>query len=344
MGTVRRVFREAGVPYAFMRGQALAQRYYLDPMLRVGVDVDVLVRPGDKDKALDALQSARLTFHGPQCMQRARNELECQAELIGPRHRTLVDVNWGLTANVDIGAVHADVDRIWDRAVAIGGFEYELTHEDVLFNVIRHAGMGHSFEEALVRACADVAAVLRVAGGEPDWGYIADSARACESLRIFSFFAFFFNEYYRDGFMPELFDGYSMLDEAASRRERELYARFILAPLVRRKTSARTSDRFVNGSLCLVGKVWALDKLSRLIKLMFTGLFPSRSMAMFLTVESPVDSVIKRRLRYYINPLLPAVPVFFLGPRYVWQPESLSCSAVAGAQHEYRFVVRRSAC
>ncbi|NIA16140.1 MAG: hypothetical protein GWP08_18925, partial [Nitrospiraceae bacterium] len=190
-----------------------------------------------------------------------------------------------------------------------GAHEWRLSPEDALLTHIRHVGHGHDFEHGFLQSCLDVAGMLRVHGDQLDWDYIRREAAQCECLRIVRFFGYFFDEYYRDDSMPVFRDTMKDGLECASDTECRLFARYIQAPLVRRKLEGVTYDQFINGNLCFAGKIWALDRMRRLLRIMVTIVWPSRHEVTMLTEGCGIRSAGRRRLRYYLNPGLPGLHV-----------------------------------
>jgi hypothetical protein len=312
IATTQAALDAACVPYCFMRGIPFANQYYAHPELRICSDVDLLVPREFRQKAVATLFDVGFKIHGTRALQEARNEFEGQAELICPEHSILVDVNWMLTGNVSIGQIQSDVDLIWDRARHVANAEYRMSHEDAFLDLVRHVGHGHDFEHGFVLACADVEAILSSCR-ELDWPYVCEQARKSESLRILTFFAFFFDNYYRNASARPLADCLAMRTQPASPIESALFARLIQVPLVRRKTRFKTTTEIISGNTAIAGKIWAIDRFSRLVRVLLTLPWPSKHEVVMLTLESPSESIAWRRFRYYFNPLLFVLPGIVFG-------------------------------
>lgn len=300
------------IPHTFIRGLSLARRYYGNPLLRDCCDVDVLVPPSVAKHALEVLREAGFRPHGNPMIQNARLAFEGQAELVEPRQRILLDVNWALTANLGMGHVERDFDTVWGRATCVGNHEYCLSHEDLILEVVRHVGHGHSFEDNLVRSCCDIQCILDTTAGQIDWDHICREAERCESWRVLAYFAHFFDTFYGN-YVQGVKQTLPLPERAPSARGRDRYAHIVLAPLILRRPIKSPLSEFMRGSACVAGKLMATDRLSRLARLLLIALWPPRYILVFLTFDSRIKSYTLRRLRYYFMPFPFLVPAGLLG-------------------------------
>ena len=218
------------------------------------------------------------------------------------------NVNWLFTGNGGIGKVSQDMDLVWGRARHVAGAEWRLSHEDEFLNLVRHLGHGHDFDTGMLQVCVDAAAMLRVCGNEMDWDYVYEQAEASEFLRILRFFSYFFDEYYRDESMPCLGDFLPRLRASATDRECRLFSRIVLFPLLRRTSPRKAAFGVFYGNYRVAAKLWALDRFTRMLRMLAWAAWPSIHQLVMITLEYHTESFWKRRLRYYLNPLLPGLP------------------------------------
>jgi putative nucleotidyltransferase-like protein len=310
---VRETLAATGARYAFMRGIPFAERYYRRPQLRVCGDVDLLIPEKDRPVVEAALMEAGFRLHPCKALHEARVEYVGQTELRHPDLRMLVDVNWLFTGNGGIGDVSPDMALVWDRARQVDGAEWRLSPEDELLNHIRHLGHGHDFDTGMLQVCVDVAGMLRVCGSTMDWDYVHDQAERSECLRILRFFAHFFDTHYRDESMPRLGECMPRLSESASDRECRAFTRIVLLPLLRRRHSRRAAFGVVYGNFRIAAKLWALDRFTRMLRMLGWAAWPSKHQLTMITLEYQTESVWRRRIRYYLVPLLPGLPGLCIG-------------------------------
>ncbi len=305
---VRETLGETEARFAFMRGIPFAERYYRWPQLRVCGDVDLLIPEKDRPVVEAALMEVGFQLHPCKALHEARVEYVGQTELRHPDLRMLVDVNWLFTGNGGIGNVSPDMALVWDRAEHVEGAEWRLSPEDELLDHIRHLGHGHAFCGGVLQACADVAAMLRVCGADMDWDYVLDQAKQSECLRILRFFAHFFDTFYRDESMPRLCEYMPRLAACASHRECRAFERMVLLPLVRRRQHGRTEFEGLYANVSVVGKLWAADRFTRLLRMLGWAAWPTKHQLVMITLENQTESHWRRRLKYYLIPLLPGLP------------------------------------
>ena len=310
---LRDTLADTDARYAFIRGIPFAERYYIRPKLRVCGDVDLVIPEADRHEVESALMAAGFRLHPCKALHDARVNYVGQTEFRHPDLRMLVDVNWLFTGNGGIGKVSQDMALVWSRARHVEGAEWRLSHEDEFLNLIRHLGHGHDFDTGMLQVCVDVAAMLRLCGSEMDWDYVYEQAEVCEFLRILRFFSYFFDEYYRDETMPHLGDFLPRLRVSATDRECRLFSRIVLLPLLRRTSPRKAAFGVFYGNYRVAAKLWALDRFTRMLRMLAWAAWPSRHQLVMITLEYHTESFWKRRLRYYLNPLLPGLPGLFVG-------------------------------
>jgi len=155
----------AGVPALALKGLVLLLRYYEDPALRPMSDVDLLVRPQDRDGALGAL--ARAGFVGRPVAPRLRPYLTA-FEAVRPADHVEVDLHQYL---IEYGAPPAEERGLWERARPIdlgGGVRLPgVSAEDLLLHVcVASLKFGRHRNSRWV---VDAAAILRREAGALDW-------------------------------------------------------------------------------------------------------------------------------------------------------------------------------
>jgi putative nucleotidyltransferase-like protein len=310
---VRETLGETEARFAFMRGIPFAERYYRRPQLRTCGDVDLLIPEEDRPVVEATLMDAGFELHPCKALHEARVEYVGQTEMRHPALRMLVDVNWLFTGNGGIGQVPHDMELVWDRAMHVEGAEWRLSPEDELLDLIRHLGHGHAFCRGVVQVCADVAAMLRACGPDMDWDYVQDQAAQTECQRILRFFAHFFDIYYRDESMPGLCECMPRLSDCASDRECRAFTHIVLLPLVRRHHHWKTEFDGLYGNFSIAAKLWALDRFTRMIRMLGWIAWPSKHQLVLVTIEDLTESTWRRRLKYYVIPLLPGLPGVCVG-------------------------------
>jgi len=167
--------RQAGVETLTLKGMVLAHTVYPDPGLRPMADLDLLVRPADRTRAVEALTSLGYRTPGPQAERHAASR--CFAELV--RGGVLVDLHWDVARYLRFdGVVRVDHDGLWRRArplVLAEGRSLALCPEDMLLHLALHLTLGSDF--ARVLWYADIDALIRRYTGELDWERVVDEAR-----------------------------------------------------------------------------------------------------------------------------------------------------------------------
>jgi hypothetical protein len=181
---VRDLLGEVDVPTRVLKGTAVARLDYADPAVRSFMDLDVLVRAQDIDRAVDTLTAAgfRRTLAEPRPGFDRR--FDKGMTLIPPAgyeldlHRTLVLGPWG---------VIIDPDALWDEGqeFAVGGVSLRaLSRPHRFLHACYHAALGDwplrlgSLRDVaeMLRGWDDAAAVIRPVAAR--WGVEAVVAAA----------------------------------------------------------------------------------------------------------------------------------------------------------------------
>ena len=174
-GEATSALRDAGVEALTLKGIALAHTVYPEPGLRPMADIDLLVRPADRLRAIETL--GRLGYRTPGPEAERLGESRCFAELV--RDGVLLDLHWDIARYLRFeGVVRVDHEGLWRRArplVLAEGRSRALCPEDTLLHLVLHLTLGSDF--ARVLWYADIDAVIRRYAAELDWDRVVDEAR-----------------------------------------------------------------------------------------------------------------------------------------------------------------------
>ena len=174
-GEATSALREAGIETITLKGIVLAHTVYPEPGLRPMADIDLLVRPADRLRAIEVL--ARLGYRTPGPEAERLGESRCFAELV--RDGVLLDLHWDIARYLRFdGVVRVDHEGLWSRARPLAlaeGRSLALCPEDTLLHLVLHLTLGSDF--ARVLWYADIDALIRRHARELDWSRIVDEAR-----------------------------------------------------------------------------------------------------------------------------------------------------------------------
>ncbi|HKQ62213.1 MAG TPA: nucleotidyltransferase family protein [Candidatus Polarisedimenticolaceae bacterium] len=166
-GEATAALRTARVVTLTLKGMALANTVYADRGLRPMADVDLLVRPADRDLALATLRG--LGYETPGDAADQLGVSRSFAELV--REGSRIDLHWHAARYLRFeGIVDVDHEGLWDRArplVTAEGQSLMLAPEDLLLHLVLHLTLGSDF--ARVLWYADIDAVVRRFAAELDW-------------------------------------------------------------------------------------------------------------------------------------------------------------------------------
>jgi hypothetical protein len=183
MARLARLFEAEGVPLLAYKGPALAQQAFGDITLRRYVDLDVIVRRGDAQRAGELLRS--LGYLKPEGLTDSHEEflLRRQHNLAYMRDGGLmiVELHWEV-APAHFAAV-AVGEGVWERATAVKLFGAEVrcpSPEDLLLALAVH-GTKHLWER-LAWVC-DVAALVN-SQTDLDWAQVQSRAREARVERM----------------------------------------------------------------------------------------------------------------------------------------------------------------
>jgi hypothetical protein len=174
-GEATSALREAGIETITLKGIVLAHTVYPEPGLRPMADIDLLVRPADRLRAIAVL--TRLGYRTPGPEAERLGESRCFAELV--RDGVLLDLHWDIARYLRFdGVVCVDHEGLWSRARPLAlaeGRSLALCPEDTLLHLVLHLTLGSDF--ARVLWYADIDALIRRHARELDWSRIVDEAR-----------------------------------------------------------------------------------------------------------------------------------------------------------------------
>ena len=174
--------RARGIPVIVLKGGVLAERYYRRPDDRPMHDVDLLVRPGDVEKALALASDVGLErFDDDHTLD---FDLRFDTKTVLTRHprdlrQPSVDLHWALMRDWLDARGTAWLETAWQRsqpATVAGRPVHSLAPPDLLVQVVLHLAVQHAFER-LLWFC-DVA-LIAAALSDRDW---QESIRGAQRL------------------------------------------------------------------------------------------------------------------------------------------------------------------
>ena len=156
LGRVIEALRQSGIPALALKGIVLAYAVYPDASLRPMSDLDLLVPPAKRERALQVLQE--LGFEYPEIVKcinrdhlsRLAPEQEFAHGLLLPSSKILLEVHSELECSEPL--LPTPVQEFWSRAVAVdlhGLTTMMLSPEDFLFHLCLHS-YSHRFEFGLL--------------------------------------------------------------------------------------------------------------------------------------------------------------------------------------------------
>lgn len=176
-------FESSNLPAAFFKGPLLARAAYGDPSLRTFVDLDVLVRAGDVQRALEVLQASgyRRTAAAGGQHDRAFHGWNGECTLFNDDHGAQLDLHWRLT--MAYYPAQFDVDGMLKRAkpVSVGGRTVAGLDEVDMFVLLCVHGAKHLWSQ--LRWLCDVAEIVRAHPAFP-WGAVVGRASEAGAERM----------------------------------------------------------------------------------------------------------------------------------------------------------------
>jgi len=173
--------RARAIPVIVLKGGILADRDYLTPEDRPMQDVDLLVRPGDVDKALAAAGDVGLQrFDDAHTLD---FDLGFDATTVLTRHphdlrQPSLDLHWGVLRDWIGTRGDGWLVTAWERAEPAsyaGRAVLTLAPADQFVHLALHLAIHHTFD-GLLWFC-DLALMIRNHGQRIDWGDVVTGAR-----------------------------------------------------------------------------------------------------------------------------------------------------------------------
>ena len=165
---VMRVFAGAGIPCLILKGSPLSERLYDDALIRPVGDVDILVSPGEAQRAFEALRGEgfREIVSKPDHFHRSFQR---------PGHRETLELHHDLSD----GRFSFPIPDIFARrgSVRLSGQEVAVMHpcDELLYLTAHHA---HHYLLGRFMWLMDVAFFIERYGERIDWNAFVERARA----------------------------------------------------------------------------------------------------------------------------------------------------------------------
>lgn len=156
---IRKEFTENDIPFMLLKGSHL-KALYPKPEMRFMVDMDVLVRKEDVEKARDILLS-----HGlKQEMNNGKDIVLIKAPFLTVElHNTLFTEDYYM---------YEYFLGVWDRAVKIGDYEYKMSDSDLYIYTLAHLAEHYTNAGACFRPTVDLYLMNKKLADSLDCGYI----------------------------------------------------------------------------------------------------------------------------------------------------------------------------
>ncbi len=180
LAQITNAFVQENIPLILLKGAALGQTVYDDPLGRIMSDIDLWVQDADVPRAVEAL----LALGYQQRQEKAERPLALQQQSKGEICFVQPDAVWGLielqwspfpgwwlqhTAAIDDTA-------IWSRKEPLpDGLAYQLAAEDMIIHSAIHMSINHQFDILTTRHLVDMALTAQKRG--VDWQIVADRAQ-----------------------------------------------------------------------------------------------------------------------------------------------------------------------
>ncbi|GAB4279661.1 MAG: hypothetical protein Kow0080_32040 [Candidatus Promineifilaceae bacterium] len=172
-------FNRRGVPVVLMKGAALGQSVYAEPLWRIMSDVDLWVRDEDVEQAMQLLQGL-----GYGIGEKEKRPLALQLQADGEISFEKQGMKWGLvelhlspfpgwwlkrTAVIDKTAVWQRIEPLPD------GRAFQLASEDAVLLTAVHLAVNHQFDILTIRHLVDIAFTAKKRC--VDWAVVAERAK-----------------------------------------------------------------------------------------------------------------------------------------------------------------------
>jgi hypothetical protein len=180
LAQIKNAFGHQNIPLVLLKGAALGQTVYDDPLWRIMSDIDLWVQGADMPRAVEALMA--LGYQQREAKDERPLALQQQAK--GEICFSQPDAVWGLielqgspfpgwwlqrTAVMDETAV-------WSRKEPLpDGLAHQLAPEDMIIHSAIHMAINHQFDILTTRHLVDMALTAQTRG--VDWQIVADRAK-----------------------------------------------------------------------------------------------------------------------------------------------------------------------
>jgi hypothetical protein len=171
--------QDAGITPIILKGAVLAETVYADRALRPMSDIDILVRPEAIDRAAAILADLGYTRHAHvkgDTWEKAQHYHVILTKPSPAFHAWHLELHWHLDRPGRPFAI--DLDGLWARArpaTIAKTNALVFSPEDLLLHVCLHT-CKHQFTFFGLRACCDIAAIIRSYGTTLDWTQVTQRA------------------------------------------------------------------------------------------------------------------------------------------------------------------------
>ncbi len=174
---IEAAFQSEQLPIALLKGAALAQTVYDDPVLRTMSDVDIWVQERNMPQAAALMQTLGFRIYGkddrpPELQMLSRGELQFYDE-----NWRLIELHWSPFPGWWLKrAAAVDEAAIWERIEPLkpGSGVFRLAPEDMIIHVAVHLAVNHQMGLFAVRSLMDMA--LAAQAWPVDWAAVAERA------------------------------------------------------------------------------------------------------------------------------------------------------------------------
>jgi hypothetical protein len=176
----------AEAPAVVWKGPVLAYSVYPSPELRTFVDLDLLVRRGDIQRARAVLQNRGYVAKTGQLLPEENQfaKSDHSVSMVSQRRRVSVDLHWGAGARYFSSAMDTDALCARARPLAVGDTTIPaLPHEEMLLALSAHGAKHGPFPWPMLKWITDVEAFLRTYP-EVDWEALLAHASALGCHRM----------------------------------------------------------------------------------------------------------------------------------------------------------------
>jgi len=294
MGSLSQALAQGNVPFTFLRGLHLEERYYVRNDSRICEDIDVLVPSSECSRAFYFLEKSGFSRREIEPFASARQKFAAQSEWIHDKSGIVIDLNFSLVGNGQIGYLPFDMDTIWKRASSKESFEKRLSDEDVILELLRHCCHGHDLGSATPRTCYDLYCILCKADKLLDWEYLCHQLKEVECVTAAKvFITYFWSRFLVSAEEKEYFAG--LLPCVMCDASPKWLIRHVCE--VRPKVylwRPRSMVGLLEANISVAAKLWALDDRRRLARLLHMMIFPNYSQRVMVVQRFLSDRIARK--------------------------------------------------